>query len=113
MEAPNLGTPSFKKKYKVVYDRANCIGVLSCVAFYPERWSIGSDNKADLIGGQKVEGEKLEGEKQLGSGQDQANADTWVLEFTEEELERLKSSAEVCPVNVIHIYNLETGEKMV
>ena len=86
-----------KKRYKVVYDRSDCIGVLTCSAFYPQRWAIGKDNKADLVGGS-------EDNQKLG---------TWVLEFDEGELERFKESAEVCPVKVIHIFDLETGEKLV
>ena len=85
-----------KKKYKVVYDRTGCISVLSCTAFYPDRWAINKeDTKADLVGGKEV------------------TPGVWELEFTEEELERLKASAEVCPVNVIHIYDLNTGEKVI
>ncbi len=85
-----------KKKYKVVYDRAGCIGVLTCSAFYPERWAISKDDaKADLVGG--VE--------------DKTSPGIWLLEFTEEELERFKLSAESCPVAVIHIYDVETNEK--
>ena len=87
-----------KKKYKVVYDRTNCIAVLSCTSFYPERWAINKDDaKADLVGGQE----------------EPAQPGIWTAEFTEEELERFKASAEVCPVNVIHIYDLETGEKLI
>lgn len=87
-----------KKKYRVIYDRKDCIGVLTCAAFYPNRWLINEkDAKADLAGG--VE--------------DKDNPGTYLLDFTEEELERLKQSAEVCPVNVIHIIDLETGEKII
>ena len=87
-----------KKKYKVVYDRTNCTGVLTCTSFYPERWVINKeDAKADLVDGQK----------------DPLQPGIWTAEFTEEELEGFKASAEVCPVNVIHIYNLETGEKLI
>lgn len=87
-----------KKKYRVVYDRPNCIGVLTCAAFYPSRWAINEkDAKADLVGG-------VENQKQPGM---------FTLEFTEEELSRFKESAEVCPANVIHIYAIETGEKIV
>ncbi len=85
-----------KKKYKVVYNRTDCIGVLTCSAFYPDRWAINKDDaKADLVGG--IEDKKTPG--------------TWILEFSEEELQRFKSSAEVCPVAVIHIYDIETNEK--
>jgi len=85
-----------RKKYKVVYDRNNCIGAGSCVAIFPRRWIMNNaDDKADLVGGKKDEKEM------------------WIFEFTLEELEDFKSSAEVCPVQVIHIYDLESGEKLV
>lgn len=86
-----------KKRYKVIYDRSECIGVLTCSAFYPERWAIGQDNKADLVGG----------------SENKDKQGTWVLEFDESELARFKESAEVCPVNVIHVFDMETGEKIV
>lgn len=92
-----MATYEKKKKYKVVYDRLNCIEVLSCVAVYPERWKADNDGKASLVGG--VE--------------DSKNPKTWYLEFSEEELEKFKSSAEVCPAKVISIIDLETGEKLV
>ena len=84
-----------KKKYKIEYDRPNCIEILSCAASYPERWTVGEDSKADLVDGI---------EESPGN---------WVLEFSEEELEKFKLSAESCPVNVIHIIDLETGEKII
>lgn len=92
-----METAGEKKRYKVVYDRANCIGVLTCVAFYPNRWETNKqENKADLVG-----------------GKEEANSPgTWVLEFTEEELEKFKASADVCPVKVIHIFDLETNEEI-
>lgn len=96
--ATSCNGASHKKRYKVVYDRSNCISVLTCTSFYPERWRINEkDNKADLIDGQE----------------DPNKPGVWVLEFTEEEFEQFKASAEVCPVNVIHIYDLATGEKII
>lgn len=86
-----------KKKYRIEYDRPNCIEILSCAATYPERWAVGKDNKADLIGGKE----------------DSKNPGSWILEFTAEELEKFKLSAEACPVNVIHIIDVETGEKLI
>ena len=86
-----------KKRYKVVYDRPNCIGVLTCVAFYSGRWATNKqDGKADLVGGKE----------------DPSSPGTWVLEFTEEELEKFKVSADVCPVKVIHIFDMETNEEI-
>lgn len=97
MHVINRETSVEKKRYRVVYDRANCAGVLTCVAFYPERWETNDkDSKADLVGG-KEEPNK---------------PGTWVLEFTEEELEKFKASADVCPVKVIHIIDLETNEEI-
>ena len=88
---------SSKKRYKVIYERLNCIGATSCVTVYPERWVLNKDDdKADLIGG------TLEDHK----------TQTWTLEITEEEFEKLKESAEVCPVNIIHIIDLETGKRV-
>lgn len=87
---------SEKQKYKVIYDRKNCIGVLTCVAFHPERWQINKeDSKADLVGG-KEESEGI-----------------FILEFTAEELDKFKSAAEVCPVRVIKIFDLESGKEVV
>jgi len=86
-----------KKKYKVIYKRKDCIGVLTCTAFYPKRWVINKDDAlADLVGGT----------------QDPDNPGTWTLFFTEDELDQFKSSAEVCPVNVIEIYDIESGNKL-
>ena len=92
------GNNSVKKKYKVVYERKNCIGAGSCVSVFPERWKMNSfDDKADLLGGK----EEVKGK------------DEWIVEFTLDEFESFKLSADVCPVNVIHIYDQETGEKLI
>ena len=86
------------KKYRVVYDRSACIGAAACVAVQPEKWEINSeDGKADLIGSNKI----------LEDGKT-----TWVVEFSDEEFEKFMESAQVCPVNVIHIYD-EDGKKLV
>ena len=87
-----------KKRYRVVYDRNNCIGIGSCALLQPERWVMirnGNDNRADLIGGIAQKDGIL------------------VAEFTEEEFVQFKSAAESCPVNVIHIIDVETGEKII
>ena len=86
------------KKYKIVYDRDNCIGAGSCTAVFAERWAMNNkDDKADLVGGVL----------------DTSSKRMMVLEFSQEELERFMESAQVCPVNVIHIIDLETGEKLI
>ena len=65
---------------------------------HPNRWVLNKeDDKVDLVGGKLENKEKQE----------------YVLEFTEEEFAKFKESAEVCPVNVIHIIDLQTGEKII
>lgn len=85
-----------RKMYKVIFDRQNCIGAGSCVVMYPERWKMdNNDNRAVLIGGKEE------------------NDGSWMVEFTMKELEKFMASAEVCPVNVIHIIDVETGKKLI
>jgi len=85
-----------KKKYKVVYDREGCIGAAACAAVYPERWEIVEDGKADLVGGTPKDDNEIQ-----------------EFEFDEDELEKMMAGAESCPVNVIHIIDMETGEKLI
>jgi len=85
-----------KKRYKIIYDREGCIGAAACVAAYPERWSLEDDGKADVKGGTKNDDNTEQ-----------------TLEFTEEEFQKMMDSAQACPVNVIHIIDLETGERLI
>ena len=85
-----------KKKYKIVYDREGCIGAAACAAVYPERWEIVEDGKADIKDGVSKEDNLVQ-----------------EIEFDEDELEKMMAAAESCPVNVIHIIDLETGEKLI
>ena len=81
----------------VEYDRPNCIGAGACTAAAPRFWKMNyeKDNKADLIGGKQREDESE------------------ILEIDEKDFEEMKASAEICPVNVIHIKNRETNEKII
>ena len=83
------------KKYRIIYDRQACIGAAACIAVFDKRWEMAPDNKANLKGGWQV------------------NGDVWILDIDDLEFEDLKTSGEVCPVNVIHVFKLETGEKIV
>ncbi len=83
------------KKYRIIYDRAACIGAAACVAVFDKRWEMVVDNKANLKGG--VETSK----------------DVWQLDIDDSEYEDLKTSGDVCPVNVIHVFRLESGEKII
>lgn len=81
-------------KYKVLYERVGCIGAAVCVAVFPKYWDMNPDGKADLLGSIK-------------------SGDSFEVELDESELEQMKQAAEGCPVNVIHITNVQTGEKII
>ena len=84
------------KKYKVVYDRKDCIGAAACTAV-SKLWVIKEeDGKADLIGSENKQGKDIQ-EKIIN----------------EKEFQEMLEAARVCPVNIIHIYDLETGEKII
>ena len=85
-----------KKRYKIVYDREGCIGAAACVAAYPDRWSLADDGKADVKDGTQIDDNTVQ-----------------ELEFTEEEFQKMMDSAQSCPVNVIHIVDLESGERLI
>lgn len=72
-------------KYTIEYDREGCIGAGSCVGAAPTNWEMGEDNKANVL----------------------------KREIEEDELQLNKEAAESCPVNVIHIINNETGERLI
>jgi len=83
------------KKYIVELDRKACIGAAACAAVFPEKWEIQDDGKVDLAGGKKSKDEKQ------------------FLEIDEEDFEKFRLSAEVCPVLAIHIYDKETKRKLI
>lgn len=80
-------------KYKVIFERSNCIGAGTCAAVYQERWTLTGDGKADLKDG-----------KQAGTNVE--------LIIDESELPKMMESAQICPVNVIHIED-ETGKRII
>lgn len=84
------------KKYRVELDRDACIGVATCVAIIPDELSMADDNKVDV----------------RDSMQDQKTK-FFVREISENELKTWIEAAEVCPVNVIHITDLETGKRLI
>ena len=83
------------KKYRIIYDRQACIGAAACVAVFDKRWEMVADNKANLKGGTET------------------SKDVWQLDIDDSEYEDLKTSGDVCPVNAIHVFKLETGEKII
>ena len=87
-----------KRKYLIEYDRGNCIGAAACAAVAPEFWSMDEDNKANLAEASKNTDNSLQ---------------TREVELDESELNNLLESAKTCPVNVIHVIDKETGEKLI
>ncbi|MBI2672606.1 ferredoxin [Candidatus Woesearchaeota archaeon] len=83
------------KKYRVVYNRSDCIGAAACTAV-DSNWVMNTDGKADL----------KESESKL---------DNTVQEkiIEEKDFPAMLEAARVCPVVVIHIYDFETGEKII
>lgn len=83
-------------KYKIVFDRQNCIGAGPCVAVNPDVWEMKDDGKVALKAGTQV-----------------AGTENFEQEIDDDKLEINLQAAKSCPVNVIHIVDKETGEQLV
>ena len=77
-------------KYKIIYNRNNCVGAFSCVIVGAQFWKMAEDNKADLKNGVL--------NKETGF---------YELIIDEKDYPMALESAEVCPVNVITIEKIE------
>jgi len=84
-----------EKKYQIQHDRPNCIGCAACAAVAPDFWEMHEDGKSDIVGSKKREDEWEE------------------LDIEEKDFAANKEAADACPVNVIHIINKETKEKII
>src|SRR3989338_6218189 len=82
------------KKFQIQHDRPNCIGCAACAAVAPDFWTMSEDGKSDIVGCTKRDDEWEE------------------LDVEEKDYAVNKEAADSCPVNVIHIINKETGEKI-
>ena len=81
-------------KYKIVYDRKNCIGARSCAILAEAFWTMDAkEDKADLVGGKNIGNE------------------TWELTIDEKDLHVNKEAARNCPAMVIKIYD-ENGKEV-
>jgi len=80
-------------RIRIEFDKNNCIGNKACLAMDFKRWK-DMGEKVDLIGG-----------KEISEG-------IFILEgnYSEEEIETIVEGANVCPVNVITVKNLDTGK---
>ena len=75
-------------KYKVIYDRAGCIGAAACVGMDGKYWEMNSDGKADLKGSTEENG-------------------MHVKIIDEADYSAAKDAADACPVAVIKVIKLE------
>ncbi len=92
-----------EKTYKIVFDRKNCIGAAACAAVAPEFWEMKADGKAVLKGAKKDK----DGNEFIIVKESQ------LVDKVKNALKLNKSAAEVCPAQVIHIFDAETNEKLV
>jgi len=81
--------------YKVIYDKENCIGANSCVGVFPEYWSLDGAKKAVLKDSTL--------NKETGR---------YELIVDDQNVERFKESALVCPVFVIDIVDMRTQKSI-
>ena len=83
------------EKYILQHDRPNCIGCAACEAVASDFWEMNVDGKSDIKQGKSKE-------------------DGWQeLELSAENYEANKEAADSCPVNVIHLVNKKTGERII
>ncbi|MFQ5620826.1 MAG: ferredoxin [Candidatus Nanoarchaeia archaeon] len=82
-------------KYKIDHDRPNCIGCGACAAMSPDHWEMDDDGKSNIINGTR-----------LDNGCE-------AKEIEQNDYETNFEAAECCPVNVIHLTNNETKEKII
>ncbi len=82
-------------KYKIEHDRPNCIGCSACAGVEPNFWEMDEDGKSNLKGSNKRQ-------------------DGWEERDIEEvDFPKNKEAADACPVNVIHIKDIEKDEKII
>mgnify|MGYP001614990994 CR=1 FL=1 len=84
-----------ESKYILQHDRPNCIGCAACEAVAPDFWEMYGDGKSDIKGAANKE----------NGWQEQ--------EIDEKNFAENKDAADSCPVNVIHITNRKTGERLI
>ena len=84
-----------EKKYVLQHDRPNCIGCAACEAVAPDFWEMNEDGKSDI-----------KNAKYLESGWQET-------EIEEKNFVENRDAADSCPVNVIHLVNKKTGERLI
>ena len=81
-------------KYVLQHDRDNCIGCGACEAVAPDFFEMKDNGKV-----------QLKKSKEVGN--------MWERDIGEKDFNANKEAADSCPVNVIHIVNKSTKEKII
>lgn len=92
-----------EKLYRVVFNRKECVGAAACAAIAPEFWEMKEDGKAHLIGCKMDK----DGNEILVIKESQ------MTKSMKSALKLNKDAAEVCPVNVIHVFEEGTDKKLI
>src|SRR3989344_4909279 len=86
--------------YTIDHDRPNCIGCGACAAVNPEFWEMDpKDGKSDVKGAKREE--------------DGGEIVRELLDIDENNYPKNREAADCCPVNVIHIIDKKTGQKLI
>ncbi|MBS3128362.1 ferredoxin [Candidatus Woesearchaeota archaeon] len=81
--------------FQIQHDRPNCIACGVCESIAPEFWEMDkNDGKSNLKACKKVGHEEHR-------------------DIDEHTFEENREAADRCPVNIIHIVNKETGERLI
>lgn len=88
------------KQYKIILRRPGCIGAGPCTANAPDFFTFdyASDNKVNF-------------NKEKNPTTNKDGSEEIIID--EKDLEANREAAQVCPERVIHIIDLETGEKLI
>lgn len=84
------------KNYKIVHDRDVCIGCSACASVCPKYWTMNTDGKSDIVDAINT-----------GNGEEE------LLDNLTEDFEDNMDAAESCPVNCIHIHDIDKDEKLI
>jgi len=85
-----------KKRYKIIYKKSECIGAGACEFAFPEGWFYDKDTSIATL---KDPATEKTDEKET-------------LIISEELFEKHLEAAPVCPVGIIEIFDMDTGERV-
>ena len=86
--------------FQIDHDRPGCIGCGACAAVNPQFWVMSPvDGKSDVVGSQRQE-----------NGGDVTRE---TLDISQADYTKNREAADCCPVNVIHLIDKKTGEKLI